>query len=92
MSDRCFLDTNIFVYALDSAAPRGHKTVAKDLLRGVIENRNGVTSYQVIQELANVVLGKFEVPLSHADLGDFIDNSSGACLSFIHLRNCFTGR
>jgi predicted nucleic acid-binding protein len=75
MSGRSFLDTNIFVYALDSAAPRKKGTTAKSLLRKVIEDRNGAASYQVIQELVNVVLRKFEVPLSHADLGDFIDNS-----------------
>jgi predicted nucleic acid-binding protein len=67
MSARVFLDTNIFVYAVDaqSATPvSGAKAaIADDLIRGALESQNAWISYQVIQEFFNVALRKFTVPM-----------------------------
>jgi predicted nucleic acid-binding protein len=75
MSGRKFIDTNVFVYALDPAAPPKKLKSARALIRSAIADRDGVVSYQVIQELVNVALRKFTVPVAPADLGDFIDGS-----------------
>jgi len=67
MSNRIFLDTNIFVYAVDgrSAHPadREKRTIADDLIRQALEDQNAWISYQVIQEFFNVALRKFAVPM-----------------------------
>jgi predicted nucleic acid-binding protein len=61
MSVRAFLDTNIFVYAVDHGS--GKKQAAAEALIGrMIERKTGVVSYQVIQEFLNVALKKFTVP------------------------------
>ena len=75
MSDRNFFDTKIFVYSVDSGAPRSKATSATALIRAGIANRNAVVSYQVIQEFVNVALRKFEVPMIPSDLGEYIDHS-----------------
>ena len=51
MSDRVFLDTNIFVYAIDSAPSQGDKRDrARELIREHLEAESGVVSIQVFQE------------------------------------------
>ena len=70
MSVRSFLDTNIFVYAVGSLPRTGNrgdvkkKAIADALIGRTIDRRNGVVSYQVVQEFLNVALKKFEVPLT----------------------------
>jgi predicted nucleic acid-binding protein len=75
MSGRKFIDTNVFVYAIAPAAPPKKLNLSRALIRSAIADRDGVVSYQVIQELVNVALRKFTVPVAPADLGDFIDGS-----------------
>ena len=58
MSARFFLDTNIFVYSFDPAAPAKAKR-ATELIRQAIATRKGVVSYQVVQEFFNVALRRF---------------------------------
>ena len=58
MSDKYFLDTNVFVYSFDAAAPA--KAIrARKLIREGIETGKGIVSYQVVQEFFNVALGQF---------------------------------
>lgn len=47
---RCFVDTNIFIYAHDRSAGRRHE-VAATLCRELWNARRGVVSTQVLQEL-----------------------------------------
>jgi len=54
---RCFLDTNVIVYANDRRAP-AKQDVAVSLVSRLIRERNGVISTQVLQEYANVALSK----------------------------------
>jgi predicted nucleic acid-binding protein len=50
MSDRAFVDTNVLVYAHDRSAGRRHE-VARQLVGRLWQERSGVVSTQVLQEL-----------------------------------------
>ena len=50
MSDKYFVDTNILMYAHDTAAGAKHER-AKALVEELWRNRSGVVSTQVLQEL-----------------------------------------
>ena len=54
MSGRSFIDTNIFVYALDSRGPEDKSTTAKSLIRALIADRTGVISYQMVTLFQNL--------------------------------------
>lgn len=71
MSDRFFLDTNIFVYTFDSAAP-AKAAKATELVKHAIKTRIGVVSYQVVQEFFNVALRRFESPMSAAEADQYL--------------------
>src|SRR5271168_1132480 len=66
MSDRFFLDTNIFVYSIDPRSP-AKAGLASQLIREAILTRKGIISYQVIQEFFNVALKRFEIPIKMVD-------------------------
>lgn len=50
MSDKCFMDTNILLYAHDTAAGAKHEH-ARRLVEELWHTRSGVVSTQVLQEL-----------------------------------------
>ena len=62
MSDRYFVDTNVLMYAHDSAAGEKHER-AKALVEELWETRSGVVSTQVLQELAVNLRRKARKPL-----------------------------
>jgi predicted nucleic acid-binding protein len=62
MSDRFFLDTNIFVYSFDRSAPDKMRK-AKSLIREALASHKGVVSYQVVQEFFNAALRRFARPM-----------------------------
>ena len=66
MSDRFFLDTNIFAYSLDLATPSKAQTSVR-LIDTAIETGKGVISYQVVQEFFNLAFKKFRPPMFAAD-------------------------
>jgi predicted nucleic acid-binding protein len=66
MSDRFFLDTNIFVYTFDSRVPEKQQ-LAANLVQTALKEANASISYQVIQEFINVATRKFASPLKPAD-------------------------
>jgi predicted nucleic acid-binding protein len=71
MSDRFFLDTNIFVYSFDqSAAAKSQKSA--QLIRKALTTQKGVISYQVVQEFFNVALRRFSQPLQAADAEQYL--------------------
>ncbi len=49
MSDRSFIDTNIFVYAHDSGSP-GKQARSREIISRLADSGDGVVSTQVIQE------------------------------------------
>jgi predicted nucleic acid-binding protein len=65
MSDRFFLDTNIFVYSFDRTAPQ-KAAKAKRLIRESLASQKGIVSYQVVQEFFNVALKRFARPMTTA--------------------------
>jgi len=67
MSDRYFLDTNIFVYSLDPIEPRKEEIAQRLITRAVTSGR-GVISYQVVQEFMNVALRQFQATMSTLEL------------------------
>ncbi len=66
MSDKFFIDTNIFVYCFDDRQP-DKKVRALSLIAEGLQTGNGMISWQVIQEFLNVSTRKFMVPLKPED-------------------------
>jgi predicted nucleic acid-binding protein len=71
MSDRFFLDTNIFVYSFDRSAPAKAKK-ANQLIRLALTAQKGVVSYQVVQEFFNVALQRFSEPMTVPDAQQYL--------------------
>jgi len=71
MSDRFFLDTNIFVYSFDRGAGAKARRAAQ-LIREALATQKGVISYQVVQEFFNVALKRFAQPMQAADAGQYL--------------------
>lgn len=69
MSDRFFLDTNVFVYAFDTREPAKSQRAA-ELIRSAVASRRGVVSYQVVQEFFNIALTRFAKPFSTREAED----------------------
>ena len=63
MSDKCFVDTNVLVYAHDRSAGARH-TRARQLVEDLWNSGLGVLSTQVLQELCVSVRRKASRPLS----------------------------
>lgn len=59
MKDRFFLDTNIFVYLLDNSNKDKSITSSEIIKNGII-NKNCFISYQVVQELGNILTKKIK--------------------------------
>jgi predicted nucleic acid-binding protein len=71
MSDRYFVDTNILIYAHDSAAGEKHLR-AKALVEQLWESRSGAVSTQVLQELAVNLRRNAKKPLDAKATRDII--------------------
>jgi len=71
MSDRFFLDTNIFVYSMDRSAPAKSQKAAQ-LVRKALAMQQGFISYQVVQEFFNVALRRFVQPMRTADAEQYL--------------------
>lgn len=72
MSERYFLDTNIFVYSFDPRYPQ-KQSVAKQWIKHALSSGFGVVSTQVIQEFCNVALRKFARPMTTVELQAYVD-------------------
>ena len=72
MTPLFFLDTNVFVYALLASEPlKKHR--ALELVEQALGSHTGCTSYQVIQEFANVATRKFAQRFTADQCKQFID-------------------
>lgn len=70
---KIFLDTNIFVYSIDSSAEQKEKRdVARKLVKTHIREESGVISIQVIQEFFQVATTKIRTPISVEDALEFM--------------------
>ena len=61
-----FLDSNVFVYAFDET-DTGKRVTARELVLRSLRDATGVISYQVVQEVLNVITTKMERPVHHDD-------------------------
>src|SRR5580765_4929428 len=73
MSDRYFVDTNILMYAHDTAAGEKHER-ARALVEELWEARSGVVSTQVLQELAVNLRRKAKNPLNAKATRDLVSD------------------
>ena len=73
MSDRYFVDTNILMYAHDTAAGDKH-TRARALVEDLWQNRSGVVSTQILQELAVNLRRKVKKPLDAKATRDVVSD------------------
>ena len=75
MSDKCFVDTNILVYSQDRAA--GDKcSRAQVLINALWEDRNGVISTQVLQELHIALRRRLKSPMSAVEAAEILRDYS----------------
>src|SRR5688572_3593765 len=72
MSDRYFLDTNIFVYTFDDTQPQ-KRSLARHLVSQALYDSKGTISYQVVQEFINIATRKFKHPLTPQDCVEYLD-------------------
>jgi predicted nucleic acid-binding protein len=63
MNDRCFLDTNIFIYSIDRR-DRVKEQKAAELIRDSLSSLKGVVSFQVVQEFFNVASKRLVASMS----------------------------
>jgi predicted nucleic acid-binding protein len=71
MSDRFFLDTNIFVYSATDDDP-AKALIATKLIRKAIATHKGAVSYQVVQEFFNLALKRFEHRMNFEDRQEYL--------------------
>ena len=72
MSDKYFLDTNIFVYSFDDLEPE-KKEISLALIANALQTGNGLISWQVVQEFLNVSTRKFKTPLVNKDAKIYLE-------------------
>ena len=75
MNGKCFVDTNILVYAHDRSAGLKHQR-ARALIEGLWESGHGVLSTQVLQELCINLRRKISKPLPVAEVRQLIRDYS----------------
>lgn len=71
MSVRFFLDTNVFVYSFDQKASQ-KSARACELIRQAVRSRDGIISYQIVQEFLNVALRRFADPMTAAEAEQYL--------------------
>lgn len=66
MTDKYFLDTNVFVYSFDEGNPtKRERSIA--LIQEALMTGMGVISTQVVQEFLKIATQKFSVPMKPDD-------------------------
>jgi predicted nucleic acid-binding protein len=90
MSDRFFLDTNIFVYSFDRNTPQ-KATRSTALIRRAIDTREGIVSYQVVQEFFNLALRRFAEPMSVAEAEQYLSTTFRPLLA-VHSSHALYGQ
>lgn len=66
MNDKIFVDTNILIYAHDIDAEQKHE-IARELVASLWNQKTGVLSAQVLQELYVNVTRKIAVPIKPSE-------------------------
>ena len=68
-----FIDSNVFVYLFDETA-RDKREIASALIEGAVGSGSHVISYQVVQEVLNVITRKLATPVVPKDARLFFDH------------------
>jgi predicted nucleic acid-binding protein len=71
MNAEYFLDTNLLVYSFDHSEP-AKRDRSQELIENALKTRQGVISWQVVQEFFNVALHKWEKPMQPTDAQDYL--------------------
>lgn len=69
---RFFLDTNILIYTFDSQA-KSKQQRAMELVHSALASRQGIISYQVVQEFLNSALRKFSRALPRSEAQAYLE-------------------
>jgi predicted nucleic acid-binding protein len=73
MSAVDFLDTNVLVYAVDSAQP-DKRAIAQALIAHGLAEQTALVSFQVVQETLQALTRKVRVVARTADAADFLSS------------------
>lgn len=74
MNDKFFIDTNIFIYQLDTEDPV-KSSICDEIVLDGIASSNGCISFQVVQETLNVLLKKSRKTVSIQEASDYFDST-----------------
>jgi predicted nucleic acid-binding protein len=67
-----FIDSNVFVYLFDETDPAKRET-ASDLVRAALGSTTYLISFQVVQEVLNIITQKLKVPVKASDAVSFFE-------------------
>jgi predicted nucleic acid-binding protein len=79
MSGRTFVDTNVLIYAHDVDAGQKHE-IARNVLRELWSEREGVLSVQVLQEFYVNVTRKIATPLPRVTARTIVESYRSWCM------------
>jgi predicted nucleic acid-binding protein len=71
MSARFFLDSNIFIYSFDVASPAKAQR-SLELIREAATTRQGIVSFQVVQEFFHFALRRITPPMTVPDAREYL--------------------
>ena len=80
MTDKCFVDSNVLIYAYDADAGV-KRTAAAAVLRELWDRRSGVLSTQVLHEFYVNVTRKIAAPLSKSSARAVVDAYAPWCVN-----------
>ena len=69
-----FIDSNVFIYLFDET-DRRKQLIAKNLIHGALSNMDAVISFQVVQEVMNVITRKMALPVTHQHALQFLEKT-----------------
>ncbi|MGR3179677.1 MAG: PIN domain-containing protein [Candidatus Anammoxibacter sp.] len=72
MSDRFFIDTNVFAYSFDNNSKKKQR-ISNDIISRSLSSNDGIISYQVVQEFLNISTRKFKTPIKVQDSKKYLD-------------------
>jgi predicted nucleic acid-binding protein len=80
MSDRFFIDTNVFAYLFDELAPEKQGR-SEALVQHALDRKTGVISFQVVQEFFSLAFRRFTPPMSSTEAAHFLAMTLGPLLA-----------
>jgi predicted nucleic acid-binding protein len=75
MSDD-FIDSNVFVYLFDETDER-KREIADGIVKSALQAHSASISFQVVQEILNVVTRRLPTPMTAEDAGRFLEQVLG---------------